>query len=277
MKIIEVIKKLEEYHPPLDRPETSDKVIYGDAQKECSGIVITCFASVDVIRKTAEVGANFIICHEPVFYSDKELTEGIQQNKVCQEKASLLDKTGIVIYRDHDHIHGGGPMQAERKYEDGIFYGIMKELGWENYVIGDRKKPLLYKIPEKTVQELADEFMEKLNLNGMRIVGATDSKVSTVFLCEHINGRHDEDVIHKAEEYKADVLIPLEIIDWTLSSYIRDSTYLNYPKTILEMGHFNFEEPGMKYMVSWLPGVIGNSMQIHYIQSGDSFNYLTRK
>ncbi len=43
---------------------TNDMVHYGNPDKECTGIVVTCFAAVDVICKAAELGANLIIVHE---------------------------------------------------------------------------------------------------------------------------------------------------------------------------------------------------------------------
>lgn len=40
-----------------------------------------CFPTVDVIKKSHEVGANLLICHEPAFYTgrdDMSLVEGVQ-------------------------------------------------------------------------------------------------------------------------------------------------------------------------------------------------------
>ena len=40
-----------------------------------------------------------------------------------------------MVWRDHDHIHGpGGPEATVHEVPDYIYTGIMKELGWENYV-----------------------------------------------------------------------------------------------------------------------------------------------
>ena len=159
---------------------------------------------------------------------------------------------------------------------DYIFYGIMKELGWEEYVTGETTKPLTYVIPPVTATELAETLMEKFDLTGARIVGDPDAVVSKVFFCEHINGSPmsgDEKKIVKAADY--DVIIPLEIVDWTLSEYVRDSCQLGRPRVLLEMGHFNFEELGMRYMTEWIPEIVGPDVPVHYIQSGDGFQYLT--
>jgi len=279
MKITEVIFKLEAWHAPIDHPEhTSDTIKYGDPEAECTGVAVTCFTSVDVVRKAAALGCNFIICHEPMFFSHNDKTEWLAGNPVYEAKRKLLNETGIVVWRDHDHIHGpGGPMATVHEVTDWVYYGIMKELGWEDYAFGEETKPLWFKLPETTVQALAGELMENLNLVGMRIVGDSNTKVSTVFLCEHVFGMpdRDKDIIRKA--VAADVMIPLEIVDWTLSEYIRDAVQLGMAKVILEMGHFNIEELGMKYMAEvWLPEVIGRAAPVFFIQSGDSFNYMKR-
>ncbi|MCC8066499.1 MAG: Nif3-like dinuclear metal center hexameric protein [Clostridiales bacterium] len=281
MKIKEIIQKLEAFHPPLEETMTCDLVKIGDASRECTGIVVTCFASTDVIRKAVEENANLIICHEPLFYSHEDTTEWLEGNPVYEEKKKLLEDNQIVVYRDHDHIHGGHSGQNT----DGIFYGIMKELGWEDYCIGDKKKPLLYEIPQTTVPELARFLMEKLNLTGIRVVGSYDTVVRKVFFCEHVQGARpfgnrteipDNEAIKTVCKEQVDVLIPFEIIDWTLSAYIRDSCMENMPKTILEMGHFNVEELGMRHMLQYLPRVIGTDTPVKYIQSGDSFSYITK-
>ena len=279
MRISEVITKLIGAHPPIDENHTADVVKYGDPNQECTGIVVTTYASIRVIRETVRQGANLIIVHEPVFYRDADDVEWLAENSVFQEKCRLLDEGGIVIWRDHDHIHGGPPT-PNPEHTDMIFYGIMKTLGWEPYLIGNPKKPLLYELPETTVGELADWLIGKLHLNGARIIGDTSARVRRVFVCEHINGAnfaghdHDSDVITLADLEGYDVMLPLEIIDWTLSEYVRDAMELGRTKALIEIGHFNLEEPGMQHMAEWLPEVLGGEVTVTFVQSGDGFTYL---
>lgn len=278
MKIKEILEKLKAFHPPLDHPgHTCDTVKCGDAEAECTGIGITCYVSMDVIRRAREKGINLLITHECTFYNHEDRTGFIEGDPVYQEKIAALTDAGIVVWRDHDHIHGpGGPEAASHPYIDYIYYGIARELGWEGYAEGEATKPLWFRIPETTVYDLAQELMEKLNLNGVRVVGDVHAAASTVFLCEHVNGnRHDDDLIAKASG--ADVLLPLEIVDWSLSEYVRDAAQQGRGKAIIEMGHFNLEELGMKYMTRWLPDVIGAEIPVEYLPSGDSFQYILRK
>ena len=278
MKIKEILEKLIAIHAPLDRPEhTCDTVKCGDVEQECTGIGVTCYVSMDVIRQVKERGINLLITHECTFYNHEDDTETLANDPVYLEKAAALADAGIMVWRYHDHAHGpGGPGAEVHTQTDYIYYGIARELGWEGYVQGEETKPLWFQIPKTTVPALARELMEKLNLTGVRIVGDETAEVSTVFLCEHVFGHErDGDIIAKAAA--ADVIIPLEIVDWSLAAYIRDAAQQGRGKAILEMGHFNFEELGMKHMIHWLPDVIGTEVPVEYIQSGDAFRYLLRQ
>ena len=162
MKISEVIKKIEEFHQPYTAgPKTRDLVLYGDPEQECTGIAVTATATLEVLHKAVEEGINFIVSHEGITYNYEKVSDvDSVDNEVLQTKLAYMRENGLCVWRDHDHMHGGGPMMAERLRPDMIFYGTMKELGWEKYVSGDTKKPLMYKIPTKSAEELADEIME---------------------------------------------------------------------------------------------------------------------
>lgn len=68
----------------------------------------------------------------------------------------------------------------------------------------------------------------------------------------------------------------MEMIDFTLAEYIRDSSMLHQNRCLVQIGHFNTEEAGMKYMINWLPTAIqNNQIPIKYIQSGDMYHYIS--
>lgn len=67
----------------------------------------------------------------------------------------------------------------------------------------------------------------------------------------------------------------MELIDYTVNEYMRDSMQLGDSRAILAVGHFNVEEPGMKYMLKWLPEAIGtHKIKMKYIQSGDMNHFI---
>lgn len=279
MKISQVIDTICQFHGHDDPFYPFDRVLWGDTDRECTGIVTTCNGTIEVMRRAHELGANLVIVHENIFYDGRDDEANVVGIALADEKKNLLNELGITVWRDHDHMHGEGPRTPldQRTKRDYIYYGIMKVLGWDDYVISAPTKPLLYQIPETTVPELCHFLMEKIGLNGVRIVGDTNTKVRRVFICEHIQGRNDADLLRRMDELDADVFIPLEIIDWTLSSYVRDSVSMGRSRAILEMGHFNFEEPGMRWMAEdWLPKLLDNAVPVHFVPSADSFSYIVK-
>lgn len=277
MRISEIIHSLKQWHIPLDDPgKTRDTVKIGDTDRECTGIIVTCYASIDVIRKARCLNCNLIICHEPLFYDNKDDTLWLREDRTYNCKRSLLEEGGIVVWRDHDHMHGPGGPRAERHEEiDYVYYGIMKELGWEQYVVGEKTKPMLYEIPPIPAEELTRELLEKFNLKGARIVGDKKAPVSKIYFCENVfGGVEDRRTVLKAADF--DAMIPTEIVEWSLTEYIRDAAQAGYGKVIIELGHFNTAELGMRYMSKWLPEVLESDIPVIYIQSGDSFDYILR-
>lgn len=281
MTIQEVIDRICDFHLPVERPDTVDTVKFGDPGIECTGIAVTCFASTSVIRRAAEKGANLIITHEPTFFNDPEDNSFLQGNRAYEEKVKLLEDNKMVIWRDHDHIHGPGKpgMNPEdRKAPDLIFYGIMEELGWRPYLIGSEMKPLEYKFPKRPLQDLCDELMTKLNLNGIRVIGEKNMEIEKLFITEHITGRFDNNKLQKIEEGDFDVIIPLETVDWTICEYVLDSCAAGRPRAVLSMGHFNVEEPGMKYMADkWLPELLPEGLPVYFIPAADTYDYVTKQ
>ena len=98
MKISEVIQKMKQYHrgiangKPIDDAVTRDQILYGNPDQECTGIVTTCYASVDVIRKASASGANLIISHEALFWNHGDHTDWLDEarNKTFLAKKQLL-------------------------------------------------------------------------------------------------------------------------------------------------------------------------------------------
>ncbi len=267
MTIGEVIAAIEANYPAVGS-DTVDTIKFGNADNEVTGIVTTCSATVEVIRKTAELGYNFIITHEPTFYTHEDKTDYLEGDSVYEEKCRLLKENGITIWRDHDHMHVNDP--------DLIFSGVMQELGWEDYCVEyfeGGKAPLVYEIPRVTVKELCGHLKEKLGIQATRVIGNVGADISRVLF---IGGGHvtfDETLTSLFIKHKADVLIAGELLDWTVASYIRDAAFLGKNKAAIHLGHFNSEEPGMKYYPVWLSKLLEEKIPVTFIASGDPYRY----
>ena len=232
MKIYEVIDKIKNYSrgigmdgKQIDDEKTRDKVLYGTTDRECTGIVTTCFASVDVIRKAHELGANLIIPHEALFWNHGDHQEWLQkdENSVYYRKKELLDTYGITVWRNHDYIHSGIP-DGNGGWYDGIFKGFLHEADLDKYYVMKIGNPVKYQgmpiellIPEGiTVRELAEKIIEGANLNGIRTIGNPDTVVHRVAIPMHCLGFADKDTISDINRGNIDCLIAVSYTHLTL-------------------------------------------------------------
>lgn len=152
------------------------------------------------------------------------------ENKIYEEKKALLDQYGIAVWRDHDHTHAHNP--------DGIFTGVIKYLGWEQYrVNADTEGMTMYfEFPDMTVEKMNALLKEKMCLNGIRYIGNPKDKLKKVAMVGHLlpnifehqpttgDGfckEYATEVIRIMEEEDVDAIIPGETIDWTVMSYIQ--------------------------------------------------------
>ena len=275
-EIIDVVKKNCKGYGTIDETKTRDTVLYGDVDKQCTGIVTTIYASYDVIKKASELGANFIIAHEALFWNHGDHTDWLKDNETFKLKKQLLDETGITVWRDHDYIHSG--IMHQGRYVDGIFYGLAYELDWLDYISNDDvNRPQQFTIPKTPTREVAQYLMEKMNLKGMKTMGNIDGYTEKIYLPFHIIGEADNRMLSYIEENHVDTILAMEITDFTVAIYMRDGAQAGLAKSVLAAGHFNVEEPGMKWFAEkHLPTLI-KDIPVNFIQAGDSYTMLLRK
>jgi hypothetical protein len=134
MTVKEVIDKIIEKTglEPLPLDKTCDHLMTGSYDMEITKIATTFMATVEVIRKAIDHGVNFIITHEPTWFTGKESTEWLEYDPVYLEKRKLIEENNIAIWRFHDHMHMGN--------EDGIYRGFDLEFDWGKYKIQNSKE-----------------------------------------------------------------------------------------------------------------------------------------
>lgn len=286
MRIDEAIQRVKDYcggiafdtGEPIDEETTRDKVLYGSVDQECTGIVTCLWANVDVIRRAQELGANLIIAHEALFWNHGDHQDFIAGHKTYQAKKELLDEWGGAVWRCHDYIHSCVPIEADGSMVDGIFYGLAWKLGWIDYRVDDIAMGIDFSIPETSGIDLAHELVEKLGLNGTRLIGDPSARVSRVHIPMHVIG-HAPDDNHETvymDEQDVDCLMTMEFVDFTTSECVRDAAMLGQGKCAITIGHFNLEEPGMEYMVTWLPDALkDDSLRATFVPMGDTYTYVT--
>ena len=287
MKIREITDKIMKYHPNLPDYEGCDGFKSGNPEAECTGVLCTLVPTQDIVEKAVELGYNLIYTHEPSYYMTPDYPEwrGDFTNEVYNTKRKLLDDNGIAIFRDHDHTHAHRP--------DGIFAGVMKYLGWESYLIDfNDSVPMGYtfQIPETTVEKLNRNLIETIGMNGTRYIGRPGDKISRVAIVGHLfpggfgvtkeeNGFYTDystEIIRQLEEGKLDAIIPGEVIEWNVLSYIRDAVSQGKNKACFNIGHFNFEELGAKYAADWIDELLEGSVPVKYEPTRDMWSFELR-
>lgn len=271
-EIIEIIKQNCKGYGVINDTTARDKVLWGNTDKECTGIVTTIYASVEVIKKAHELGANFIISHEACFWNRGDHTDWLANNETFIKKSALLDEYGITVWRDHDYIHS--KINYNGEYVDGIYYGLARELGWENYVIEDSTYPRLFEIPETLTMDVAKHIMNRMGLKGLRTMGDLEGTSKRIMIATHIIGEADNMMLSTIEEKNIDTVLAMEITDYTVSIYVRDSAELGRGKRILHPGHFNIEEPGMKWFGEVYLPTLFPDIKTTFVKSGDSYTML---
>ncbi len=247
--------------PGAPLPETIDTVKIGDPSQEITSIVMTFAATSEVIEKAIQLGANFIISHEPIFYNHFDGTDWLAENPVYQAKRRLIEESGVVIWRFHDYLHSIPP--------DNTFMGLRKELQWEAYPLPEQ--PFVCNIPAITLRALAEWVKQQLRLSSVRVVGDLESSCKTIALLPGFPP--SEMQIGILGHPDVDALIVGEINEWETSEYVRDAAHLGYKKGLIVMGHQASEEPGMKRIIPWLqerlPGI-----PIHFVTTGGAFQQI---
>jgi putative NIF3 family GTP cyclohydrolase 1 type 2 len=243
---------------------TVDTLKSGNRDIKVTGIVTTMFATIEVIRKAIDLGANFIIAHEPTFYSHTDDTKWLQSNEVYQYKAELLKSHNIAVWRNHDYIHSMVP--------DGVSTGLLAQLDWQKYEDKNTPNiPNIITLPPTSLQQIVNYAKGKLNIDKVRYIGDPGQTCSRVLLMPGAAGGQRQ--IASIARVKPDVMICGEISEWETAEYIRDARAKGDKTALVVLGHIASEEPGSEYMLNWLktnvPGVKATR-----IKPGNSLSFM---
>ena len=184
---------------PWNNATYRDTIKIGRPETRVRGIATTFMSTYDVIRQAHAAGMNFVVTHEPTFWSDGDVVGDLTRDALYQEKLKFAEANGMVIWRFHDHWHARMP--------DGIFVGWKRALGWEGYAAPENDRRFV--IPETTLGQLAAHVASALQSRGVRMVGNPSTRIRTV-----TRGAHTL-VGNLAAVPTADALIVSEAREWT--------------------------------------------------------------
>jgi putative NIF3 family GTP cyclohydrolase 1 type 2 len=236
--------------------QTVDTFKAGDPDTPVTGIATSFMATLDVLQRAAAAGKNFIVSHEPTFYSHLDETKDLSADPIFRAKLDFIAKNKLVVWRFHDHWHARQP--------DAIYLALAQLLGWEKY--GVDKGQMLYVLPPTTLGALARDMQVRLKTQALRVVGDPRAEVSKVALSPGAAGPR----MQMALMPKADVYVCGEATEWEGIEYARDTIAAGEKKGMILAGHQVTEEPGMNLCAQWLRTLVPG-IQVDWIPAGDPF------
>ena len=276
--VIAVLKAAVQNMPergPLDGSNDTLKV--GNERAEVTGIVATFLATAEVIEKTAALGANLIITHEPTFYHHDDSPETFPEDAIIQRKRERLEAHGIAIFRYHDFWHMHQP--------DGIYIGVIRQMGWQKFLEKreDKTPPSVgsdqsgwrsilegsaqhvFVLPPTLLKEVVSQVKRAFGVDTVQIVGEEETLHERVGLFAGSPGPYFQ--LPSIKEDKLDLLICGEVDEWALTEYVRDAQTYGHKLGLIIVGHQPSEEAGMAYLAEWLEPKLPN-IPISHIPSG---------
>ena len=243
------------------RTQTVDTIKAGSPDTVVTGIATTMVATLDLLKHAAAAGRNFIVVHEPTFYSSAEDELHARNNNedpLVQLKRGFIEKNNLVVWRFHDHWHAQKP--------DGIIRGMGLALGWEKYQVPDNVR--LYTVPKTTLGELARQVRDRLKVRALRVIGDPETPVRSVAFNPGSTG------IGLIQRYfsgnEVDVLVCGEPGEWDSGEYVRDSIASGKRKGMIILGHDMSEEAGMAECARWLKTFV-TEVDVEFMPAGEAY------
>jgi len=256
----DVIERIKAHVGVPWKTPTVDTIKGGNAGIAVTGITTTFMATLDVIQRSAAAGRNMIITHEPTFWSNLDLPDGLTDNPIYQHKMEVINRGHLVVWRFHDHWHARQP--------DGIMEGQEHTLGWDRYrnVAVDGIRNGVFELPQTiTVREFAEDIARRLQSDNIRVIGDPATQVSKVCnTANHLRGSVEALPV-------ADAFIIKEADrENDLAEWCRDIVLSGQKKGFIFISHNRGEEFGMVNCAHWLRTFIPE-LPVEFIASGDPF------
>jgi len=243
------------------RPQTVDTIKAGSPDTVVQGIATTMVATLDLLKRAAAARRNFIVVHEPTFYSGAEDEFHARNNPddpLVQLKRKFIESNEMVVWRFHDHWHAQKP--------DGIIRGMGLALEWEKYQVPDNVR--LYNRPPTTLEALAGSIKERLKVRAIRVIGDPQTPVRSVAFNPGSTG------VGLIQRYlsgnEVDGLVCGEPGEWDAGEYVRDSVSSGKKKGMIVLGHDMSEEGGMAECARWLKTFV-TEVPVEFMPAGEAF------
>jgi putative NIF3 family GTP cyclohydrolase 1 type 2 len=244
-------------------PQTVDRFKAGNQDATVKGVAVTMMATLEVLKEAAKRGDNFVITHEPTFYSHRDTTGGLEQESdaVLATKQKFIRDKGLIVWRFHDTPHAMKP--------DMVNAGVIDALGWaDNRHEGSAN---VFDLPSTTLESLARMLKAKLGANAVKVSGDGNARVSRVVITHGFPGFAANR--HALQGVSADVLVIGEDHEWETIEYAVDAISAGQLKGLIVLGHIPSEQAGMEAAAKWIRSFV-TEVPVHFIPTRDPFRPL---
>lgn len=224
--------------------KTVDGIVAGDPATPVSGIASVMMATFAELKEAAAAGLNFVVTHEPTFWSHQEEVASVKDNPLYRDKLAFIAEKKLVCFHFHDHWHALKP-------RDGIAEGMMRHLGWSGYVSAE--DPQRFALPPTTLEALARHIQTRLHAKTIRVIGDPALAVKNVQASWGYAMKAAGIALLSRD---VEVLIVGETWEWELQEYVADLAAMGRKKALIVVGHINSEQWGMEYCAEWLKGFV---------------------
>jgi putative NIF3 family GTP cyclohydrolase 1 type 2 len=257
----------------------SDGILFGSPGASVTGIATTWTPTLDVLRKAVSLGKNVIICREAPSYSRGERAplfwrngpapskELLENDAVWRAKQEFISKNNLVIIRFADNW--------DARKTDSQLRGLSRALGWDSFHVsmgsGDDaydSRNVYFRLPTSSLSGLGESIKKKLNVNGVRVIGQPEARVSKVALTHGLLLVADAERI--LLEPDLDVVVTGDAVEWEAGPYFQDLVIAGKAKGLILLGDEASEEPGSREMAEWLKGFI-TEIPIEWMPAGEPF------
>lgn len=244
---------------------TIDTFKAGDPSTRVTGIAISSLATIDVMRRAIQSGANMIITSGPTFYSRADTATPAGRrgapppspDPVLTAKNEFITRNRLVIWRFSDHWYA--------RTANPFAQGIVDALGWTKYRVGNDPRRL--SVPSLTIEALASHVKATLGARGgLRVIGDPKARAQTIAV---LPGTIPiQTTLTMLPE--VDAIIAGEIREWESSEYARDLVHRRRRKALLLVGRSLSEDAGMNACAQWLTTIVSEA-PVRWIAAGDPY------
>jgi putative NIF3 family GTP cyclohydrolase 1 type 2 len=264
----------------------------GDPSTVVTGVVTTSMATLEVLQKAVQAGANFIITAAPTFYSRADLSVPGGRGGGAAAGRGQVPGRGAGPGPGPASVSGPGtgasapmppapvlpqpvvpPRQAaapppvatadpvyDQRKPDPRAQGLAAAMGWTKYKTGD--DGLRFEVPGMTLEALAGQLKKSLGTRGgIRAVGDRTLTVRRI-------GLLPGSAI--AMLPGVDVIVAGEVQEWESAAYVQDVAFAGLRKGFISIGRVVNEAPGMQVCADWLKTIVPE-VPIRFISAGDPY------